>query len=123
MKRTNNEMMGMLEALAPLLDRRDVIGYAAARNTRLLRTELNEYSRIRDELVMKYGEAEIGEDGNPTGRVSIAPTSANFPMFLDEIGRFAEIEHEPELFTIKYGEAIGKLSGSELLSVEWMFEE
>lgn len=123
MKRSNNEMMGMLEALAPLLDRRDVIGYAAARNTRLLSAELSEYSRIRDELVMKYGEAEIGEDGNPTGRVSIAPTSANFRMFLDEIGRFAEIEHEPELFLIKYEEAIGKLSGSELLAVEWMFED
>lgn len=123
MKYTNNEMDQMLTALEPLLEYRDVIGYAAARNTRILKNELKEYASVRDELVMKYGKPDIGEDGNPTGSVSLSVESENFQQFLEELERFAQIKHEPKLFKLKFEEAIGKVSGSELLAVEWMFEE
>lgn len=123
MRYTNQEMDQMLGQLKPLLERRDVIGYAAARNSRILTEELTEYTKVRDELVMKYGEADEDADGNPTGSVSLSVTSANFPKFVDEIERFATITHEPKLFRLKFEEAIGKLSGTELLAVEWMFED
>lgn len=123
MKYTNQEMEQMLDALQPLLERRDVIGYAAARNTRVLRTELTEYTNVRDELVMKYGTADMDADGNPTGQVSLSVTSPHFRDFAEEMARYAGISHEPELFRLKYEEAIGQLSGNELLAVEWMFEE
>ena len=123
MKCTNQEMEQMLDALGPLLERRDLIGYAAARNARILRGELTEYHTVRDELVMKYGSADLDEEGNPTGQVSLIVGSPNFPQFMDEIGRYATITHEPEIFKLKFDEAIGKLSGTELLSVEWMFED
>lgn len=123
MKYTNQEMDAMLASLEKFLERKDVIGYAAARNARILRNELTEYTKVRDELVMKYGEADTDEQGNPTGQVSLSVTSPDFPKFADEIGRFATITHEPELFRIKFEQAIGQLSGSELLEVEWMFED
>lgn len=123
MRYTNQEMEQMLDALQPILDRRDVIGYAAARNSRILRGELTEYHKVRDELVMKYGSADLDEEGNPTGQVSLTVGSPNFPQFVEEIGRYAAITHEPEIFKLKYEEAIGQLSGTELLSVEWMFED
>ena len=36
---------------------------------------------------------------------------------------FNEMEHEVELMTVKYEEAIGSLTGEELLAVDWMFED
>lgn len=123
MKYTNQEMDAMLTALDKFLERRDVIGYAAARNARILRSELTEFFKLRDELVMKYGEADTDEEGRPTGQVSLSMDSPDFPKFMDELSRFATITHEPELFRIKFEQAIGQLSGSELLEVEWMFED
>lgn len=123
MRYTNQQMEQMLDALQPLLERRDVIGYAAARNSRMLRDELTEYQKVRDELVMKYGSADLDEEGNPTGNITLAVGSPNFPQFVEEISRYATISHEPEIFMLKYEEAIGQLSGSELLAVEWMFED
>ena len=123
MKFTNSEMEQMIGSLAKQLDRKDVIGYAAARNTRILREEISEYAKLRDELVVKYGEPDLDDDGNPTGSVSLSFTSPKFADFSDELSRFATIEHEPNLFKLKFEEAIGQLSGSELLELEWMFEE
>lgn len=123
MKYTNAEMDQMLTALEPMLERRDVIGYAAARNSRILRTELTEYLDVRDELVKKYGENDVDEDGNPTGQISIEFDSPNFGKFMDEFERYSSISHEPDIYKLKYDEAIGKLSGSELLSIDWMFED
>lgn len=112
----------MVRSLEPLLERRDVIGYAAARNTRLLAEQLTEYHKLRDELVEKYGEDEVDENGSPTGRMMLSPKSPKFREFADELGRFASIAHDFEPFAIGYGEAIGKLSGAEMLAVDWMFE-
>ena len=38
----------------PLLSHRDIVGYAAARNTRVLSRSLTEYTAFRDRLVEKY---------------------------------------------------------------------
>ena len=120
---TNIQMEQMLASLQKHLDRGDMIGYAAARNTRVLEGELVEYFAKRNELAVKYGEPEKDGEGNETGRVSIQPMSDNFVLFIEELGKFAEIEHEPNLFKIDYAEAIGNLSGSELLDIDWMFED
>lgn len=120
---SNQEMEQMLGALDAQLPRKDMIGYAAARNARVLRNELVEYLSVRDGLVMKYGKPDVDEDGNETGSVSISPLSPEFPAFSDELRKFATIQHEPKLFRLRYEDAIGQLSGSELLELDWMFEE
>lgn len=123
MRYTNAEMDDMLESLGPLMEQRNMVGYAAARNARILDNELTEYHRMRDELIIQMGEPETDEDGNQTGRSSIQIGTPAFIEFAKEMERYAAIEHEPDLYKIKYEEAIGNLSGAELLAADWMFED
>jgi len=119
----NIEMEQMLSALEKHLDRTDKIGYAAARNTRILRTETQEYFTRREQLIEQYGAPQLGEDGKPTGLTELRFDSPNFAKYAEEIEEWALIEHEPKLFRLPIEEAIGQLSGNELLELDWMFYE
>jgi hypothetical protein len=119
----NVEMEKMARALSKHLERRDIVGYAAARNTRILQNELKEYIERRDELVRKYGDNDVDAEGNPTGSISLAFDSPNFPKFAEEIEQYATIEHSPNIMQLKYEDAIGILSGAEILELDWMFKE
>ena len=119
----NIEMEQMLSALEKHLDRTDKIGYAAARNTRILRSETQEYFTRGEQLIEQYGKPQIGEDGKPTGLTELRFDSPEFAEYAREIEEWALIEHEPKLFTLPIEEAIGQLSGNELLELDWMFYE
>lgn len=122
MKRTlkNSQMVDMLHKLQPLLSHRDKIGYAAARNHRRLAECLTEYERFRNGLIEKYGEHEKDEEGNELPTITLSVASPKFKMFIDELTPYNEIEHEVEIFTLPYSEAIGILTGEEILAVDWM---
>lgn len=115
--------MNRLEHLKNLLDHKDIVGYAAARNTRLLSEASFEFIQKRDELIAKYGDAVFDDNGNETGEIALAFDSDKFPRFLEDLKPYAEIEQEINLVTLKYEQAIGLLSGTELLELDWMFEE
>lgn len=117
------EMEAMLASLEKHLDRRDMIGYAAARNTRLLRDELVEFMTLREKLVIEHGDIEEDGDGAPTGKSVISQQSPGFVDFMAEYMPLCEIEHDFQPFTIPYEEAIGNISGTELLEIDWMFHE
>ena len=119
----NIEMEQMLIALEPLLKHKGIVGYAAARNTRILQAETFEYFQMRDGLVEKYGVPELDEEGNETGRMQLRFDSPNFPKYEREVSEYALIEHEPDLFLITYEQAIGELTGEEFLACDWMFRE
>lgn len=123
MKKTlkNAQMAGMLNELRPILSRRDKIGYVAARNYRVLAECLTEYETFRNSLIEKYGEETTDERGNPT--ISIKVDSPNFKAFCDEMTPFNEMEHGVELMMAKYTDAIGCLSGEEILGIDWMLED
>lgn len=125
MKKTlkNSKMVEMLRQLQPLLPRRDKIGYVAARNHRRLADSLVEYERFRNSLIEKYGEHEKDENGKELPTILLSMSSPNFKMFSEEMAPFNEMEHEVEIMTLPYDEAIGNLSGEEILSVDWMFED
>ena len=126
MKKTFNnlEMVAMVQELRPLLSHRDIVGYAAARNTRVLSRSLTEYTAFRDRLVEKYGEPETdGDAGREAGRIVLQMDSPKFQEFLNELEPFNVMEHEVELMTLKYGDVIGALSGEEILSIDWMLED
>lgn len=122
-KLTNAEMESRVRALAPHLERADMVGYAAARNTRRLKDALTEYATVRDGLVERYGKPEVDECGTFTGKVSLAFDSPDFAKFAEEIEPYLGISHEVEVFRIGYGHAAGTMSGAELLEIDWMFEE
>lgn len=122
MKYKNIEMENMVSSLEPLLERRDILGYAAARNTRLLKTQAQEYFAIRDDLVLKYGKPQLDENGNETGQTELKIASPEFDQFLEELKPLMDIEHEVDIFKVPVKEAIGKLSGTEILELDWMLE-
>lgn len=125
MKKTlkNSKMVEMIRQLQPLLSRRDKIGYVAARNHRRLADSLTEYERFRNSLIEKYGEHEQDEKGNALPTISLSMNSPNFKIFAEEMAPFNEMEHEVEIMTLPYDEAIGNLSGEEILAVDWMFKD
>lgn len=118
----NIEMEQMIAALEPLLERTDLIGYAAARNTRILRTEAQEYLDRREQLIEKYGEPQLDEEGNPTGITRLLVNSPEFNEYARDIEQWALIEHDPKLFRIPVSKALDAISGNELLEIEWMFD-
>ena len=105
MELTNMQMEQMAESLSKHLDKRDIIGYAAARNTRILADELTEYMAFKGELMGKYGERELDSEGNPTGRSFISPKSENLGKYLAEIGDIAMAKGNPELFKVTHNAA------------------
>lgn len=122
MKLTNAQMDKMMSQVEPYLSRTDIIGYAAARNVRVLREAAREYIDIRDAKVHEYGTPLADDDGKPTGAVQIRFDSPNWPKFESDMSEFAAIEHDADIFKIDASKAIGALSGQEILDIEWMLE-
>lgn len=119
----NIELETMNASLDKHLSRRDIIGYGAARNRRVLDSELIEYNRMKESLILKYGEDELDESGTPTGRVSLRLDSPKFADFVEEMDAFARIESDPNLFKLKYTDVAGVLTGEEILEIDWMLED
>jgi hypothetical protein len=106
-----------------MLSHKDLIGYVAARNFRILSDSLTEYESFKRSLIEKYGEKDVDEFGKYTGSISVRTDSQNFKAFCDEMATFNEIEHDVEIMFAKYNDAIGVLTGSEILSIDWMLED
>jgi len=120
---TNEDLLQMRLSLEPLLKRRDVIGWTAAINHRMLSEKTVDYERIRNELVAKYGKQEVGEDGNATGNYVIDADSPEFKQFIDSISEVASINQCVSVRTLRMGDVCGAMSGEEMLSCWWMLEE
>lgn len=123
MELKNIKMMEMVHQLEPLLSHRDKIGYIAARNYRILTNSLTEYMAFRNGLIEQYGEPDVDENGNGLPTISIKVGSPNFKKFCAELEPFNNMEHEVCLMTAKYDDAIGCLTGEEILSVDWMLKD
>ena len=122
-KEKNFELEGKLSSLQSLLRRRDKIGYAAARNTRILSDALTEFFNFRSDIMRKYGKEETDEDGKPTGQLFIKADNPHYKEAVDEITKLGNIEQEVSIMTIDSEDVIGTLSGEEILSIDWMFSE
>lgn len=117
----NQQMLERVEQLKQFLPRKDKIGYAAGRNTRRLTDQLVEFNQIRNELIERYGTVSPDESGYAS--ISIKIGSPEYVSFMEAVEPFAKIEHEVELFTVKYDDVIDILSGEEILSIDWMLED
>ena len=115
------QMVEMLRQLQPLLSHKDVWGYVAARNTRILNNQLIEYNKVHDELMERFGTPQENENG--VKMLGIKVGTPEFQQFCDALEPFANIEHEVEIMTMKYEETIDRLSGEEILAIEWMLED
>lgn len=121
MRITNEQAGNMINALVPLLGRTDSLGYAAAYNTRTLTNEAMEYIQLYQRKLEEYGTPVVDEDGNQTGQYELEVASPNFERFRDDMRDFALMEHDFEPYTVPVADAMGRMSGSQMLSVQWMF--
>lgn len=120
MKYKNYQMEQMIEPLAKHLDRRDILGFAAAKNINALRNEAREYLDLKDKLIMEYGEQIIDEEGMPTAQYKLEIGSEGFEKYQKEIEVFANQEGEPKIYMVKPADVIGLLDGKEILEIAWM---
>lgn len=123
MKLKNIEIMDCIRLLDNHLNRKDLIGYAVARNIRNLRNNIIEYEQTYNNLMEKYGEPEVDDNGNETGRYTLDIRSSNFKKFRAELTPFANIEHDVKIFKIPYSSVIGELTGQEILDIDWMLDD
>ena len=128
---TNEQMRVMLDSLSEArdsqgmnaLDHGDLIGYAAYRNARILRECCTEYIQRVQALGDEYGRPERDAEGNPTGRMFVPRDDPKWDEFEEKMRVWGDIEHRPDIYRIPIGEAVGKLSGTQMLALDWMFEE
>lgn len=118
----NIEMEMMAAILEKHLERRDIIGYAAAKNINALHDEARVYLERKDALIQKYGEQIVNENGIPTPQYRLEVGTEGFDKYQEEIETFANQEGDPRLFMIKPEDVIGNLSGTEILELHWMIE-
>lgn len=120
---SNVEIREKILSLQPILSQRNVIGYVAARNARILTDALTEYSQFEREAIIKYGTADLDSSGKSLGTTSIDPASDKFNEFIKEMTPLQEIKQEVTIMIAKFDDAIGVLSGEEILGIDWMLED
>lgn len=118
----NSELKTMLNGLKAVLKHNGKVGYAAARNTRLIQDALTEYTEEERKLILKYGKKEKDENGNETGGARLSIESPEFNKFLEELEPYLEIEHEVNIMQVEAAD-LEKLTGEEILAVDWMIKE
>lgn len=119
---SNFEMIQKLEDLSSILSQRNILGYLAAYNTRVLTNALEEYRLFEKEAILKYGADELNEKGEKTGIKTIEIGSENYSNFEKELAPYWDIEQEIRIAKASMEDAIGNLSGEEILKLEWMLE-
>lgn len=120
---SNIEIKEKILSLQPVLTLRNIVGYAAARNARVLTDALTEYSQFEYEAVIKYGTTDMDDNGRPLGTTSITPDSEQFDAFVKEMAPLQELKQEVSVMVVKFDEVIGQLSGEEILGIDWMLED
>lgn len=84
-------------------------GYAVARNIRELTNSLKEYTQIKNELIVKYGEQKGNE-------FSLSANSEGFKAFQNELKSYADIEHDVPIMRIEAEEIYGSTLTADKIS-------
>ena len=119
---SNGEMKNHIAELQAVLSQRNILGYLAAYNTRVLSNALQEYSSFEQEAVLKYGIDVLDSDGRKTGAKTIEFGSENYDKFIAEMSPYLDIIQTVSIAKADVNDAVGILSGEEFLSLEWMLD-
>lgn len=112
----NEEAAHRADACERHLDDKGLLGYACARNGRRLTDAAMEYIRKRMSALEEHGD-------DSGGGKSISPSSPGWAAFVADLEPFANLEVEAEIMTVPASEVIGRLSGREVLELDWMIED
>lgn len=120
---SNYTMEQYVETLKNFLDRKDIIGYAAARNTRKLNAASFDHARIKLDLLNEYGTPKKDEYGNDTNELVLTSDDENFELVKKRLDISGNTKHDVIIYTITYEDVINELTGNEILLIDWMIEE
>jgi hypothetical protein len=97
-------------------EEKGVLGFAIARNRRILAEELRDYAQKRDELLKEYGTDE-GE-----GRFTI--TADKVPAFSEALRPYAEMTVDVAVTQVDAETFCGgNLTSSQMYVLDWMVKE
>ena len=115
MKMTYAQLFDSFQVLNQV-EEKGVLGFAIARNRRILSSELREYAQKRDELLQEYGTDEGG------GRFTIPVEKV--PAFSEALRPYAEMAADVAIVQVDE-EAFcgGNLTSSQMFVLEWMVKE
>lgn len=112
---TNRQMFDSLTILSKV-EEKGMLGYAIARNRQKLLAELQEYSKMRDDLLKEHG-SDVGN-----GNFELSPEAA--AKFFGALKPYDELEVDvpimqvtPEIF------CSGNLTSSMMFTLDWMVKE
>lgn len=112
MKMTYAQMFDSIQVLNQV-EEKGVLGFAIARNRRILSTELREYAQKRDELLTEYGT----DEGN--GRFTIPVEKV--PAFSEALRPYAEMTTDVAVTQVDAETFCGgDLTSSQMFVLEWM---
>lgn len=115
----NYEVDDILSNLKIFMDRKDKVGYIAARNYRIISEECKEFFDRRTKFLLEFGERGTNENGESI--VSITPTSPNFEEFSEHLKDISYVQHTVNIIACRFSSIIGILSGEDIMPIEWMF--
>ena len=70
------------------------LGYAVARNIRVLKESLSEYTDIKNKLITQYGESK-------DNTIELRTDNPNFAKFMADIKEYNHIEHDVNIMQIE----------------------
>lgn len=112
MKMTNAQMFDSIQVLNQA-EEKGVLGFAIARNRRILAEELREYAQKRDELLKEYGT----DEGD--GRFTIKADKV--PAFSEALRPYAEMTADVAVTQVDAETFCGgNLTSSQMFVLEWM---
>lgn len=114
----NQQAHMYMDTLSNYKDKRGILGYAIARNIRILQGSLTEYLSMYNELATKYSVDEKDEAGNKTGRQVISGKAVK--QFESDLTPFAKIKHNVTICTMPFEECIDDLSTEDILALDFM---
>lgn len=114
MKLKNQEIVGCLKSLEPMLVHKGKFGYICAVNYKRLSNSIEEYHIFENQLIQKYGKED--EDGN----FFISQKDESFVEFMKELSPIQEITHDVDILFIGFEEVMDFLTGEEMLALDWM---
>ena len=113
----NEAIAGCMAACNKHLGDRGVLGYACARNLRMLAFSASEYLDERNSLIKEYGRKIESADGV---RYEITPSDESWNDFEAAISPLNGIEHDIDVTVVNASDLIGAMSGSDLLELDFM---
>lgn len=116
MTMTNIEMFNRLTFLQSISSKvTGRLAYAVARNIRKIANECQDFIKIKDDIVRKYGiQTEYGN-------FMIQQNSESYNKFMDELKVYTDIEHDVDIYSVDEKELWeSALNADEMLMIEFM---